>query len=160
MTGSGILFRQSCVLERIHNLPLEAIKQNYPQTGENQTLPPNMAMAGVVTEKEKNLILSTADVALNPMTSGSGTNLKMLEYFAAGIPVISTPFGTRGLACHPGRELYTADISSFPRTITEFFAQPDQAVQQMIDRSRRLTEKFYDWAVIAWNMHDRLRDSF
>ena len=127
---------------------------------ETQTLPPNMAMAGVVTEEEKNLILSTADVALNPMTSGSGTNLKMLEYFAAGIPVISTPFGARGLACHPGRELYTADISSFPGAITKFFVQPDPAVQQMIDRSRRMTEKSYDWAVIARNMHDRLRDCF
>jgi glycosyltransferase involved in cell wall biosynthesis len=125
---------------------------------ENQSLPANMAMAGVVTEQEKNLILSMADVALNPMTSGSGTNLKMLEYFAAGVPVISTPFGARGLACRPGSELHTADIASFPQAVTAFFTQPDKSVQQMVLQARWLAENTYDWAVIARNMQDRLRD--
>ncbi|MFN7173813.1 MAG: MlaD family protein, partial [Thermaurantiacus tibetensis] len=44
-------------------------------------------------EEEKLALLRGADVALNPISSGSGTNLKMLEYFAAGLPVLSTPHG-------------------------------------------------------------------
>lgn len=127
---------------------------------DSQTLPANMAMAGVVSEQEKNLILSMADAALNPMTSGSGTNLKMLEYFAAGVPVISTPFGARGLACRPGSELHTADIASFPRAVAAYFTHPDKSLQQMVLQARRLVEDTYDWAVIARNMHDRLRDCF
>ncbi len=125
---------------------------------DTRALPPNMAMAGVVSEQEKNMILSMADAALNPMTTGSGTNLKMLEYFAAGVPVISTPFGARGLTCRPGSELHTADIASFPRAITAFFTHPDKSVQQMVLQARHLAEDTYDWAVIARNMHDRLLD--
>lgn len=41
--------------------------------------------------------LQLADVALCPLHSGSGTKLKMLDYFAAGLPVVSTPTGTQGL---------------------------------------------------------------
>jgi len=40
---------------------------------------------------------SAADLAINPVTAGSGTNLKMFEYQAAGIPILSTSFGARGL---------------------------------------------------------------
>lgn len=35
-------------------------------------------------------------VALNPVTQGGGTNLKILDYLAHGLPVISTEFGMRG----------------------------------------------------------------
>jgi glycosyltransferase involved in cell wall biosynthesis len=60
-------------------------------------IPKNMAFAGLVTDEEKQLFLSTADVALNPMLTGSGTNLKMLDYMVAGVPVVSTEIGARGL---------------------------------------------------------------
>ena len=36
-------------------------------------------------------------VALNPVTQGSGTSMKLLQYLADGLPVISTQFGVRGL---------------------------------------------------------------
>jgi glycosyltransferase involved in cell wall biosynthesis len=41
-------------------------------------------------------VLAAADVALNPVSYGSGSNLKMAEYLAAGLPVVSTPVGARG----------------------------------------------------------------
>lgn len=37
-----------------------------------------------------------ADVGLNPVRSGSGTQLKMPEYLAAGLAVVTTPVGLRG----------------------------------------------------------------
>lgn len=37
-----------------------------------------------------------ADIGLNPILSGSGSNIKVLEYLGAGLSVISTPFGMRG----------------------------------------------------------------
>jgi len=42
-----------------------------------------------------------ADLALNPMTEGSGMNLKVAECLAHGLPVLSTPFGARGYAALP-----------------------------------------------------------
>ncbi|MCL0104448.1 glycosyltransferase family 4 protein, partial [Dehalococcoidia bacterium] len=41
--------------------------------------------------------IEMADIAINPMMSGSGTNVKMLEYMAYGLPIITTSVGARGL---------------------------------------------------------------
>ncbi len=40
--------------------------------------------------------VSFSPVAINPMQDGSGTSMKILEYLAFGLPVISTDFGMRG----------------------------------------------------------------
>jgi glycosyltransferase involved in cell wall biosynthesis len=41
-------------------------------------------------------ILAAADLAVNPVDSGSGSNIKLAEYLAAGLPVVTTPIGLRG----------------------------------------------------------------
>lgn len=35
-------------------------------------------------------------IGLNPVETGGGTNLKLLQYLSHGLPVLSTPFGMRG----------------------------------------------------------------
>ncbi len=45
---------------------------------------------------------AAADAALNPVVRGSGSNLKIFEYLAARLPVISTGFGLRGTALKEG----------------------------------------------------------
>jgi glycosyltransferase involved in cell wall biosynthesis len=42
--------------------------------------------------------LWAADVALHPITTGAGSNLKLPTYLGAGLPVVSTEFGMRGFA--------------------------------------------------------------
>ncbi len=41
-------------------------------------------------------LLAAADVAVNPIDSGSGSNVKLADYLAAGLPVVTTPIGLRG----------------------------------------------------------------
>jgi hypothetical protein len=43
-------------------------------------------------------LLHAADAGLNPVTTGGGTNVKLPTYLAAGIAVVTTPFGLRGYA--------------------------------------------------------------
>ncbi len=43
-------------------------------------------------------LLHAADAGLNPMTLGGGTNVKLPTYLAAGMAVVTTPFGLRGYA--------------------------------------------------------------
>jgi hypothetical protein len=43
-------------------------------------------------------ILAAADAGLNPVASGGGSNVKLPTYLAAGLAVLSTPFGLRGHA--------------------------------------------------------------
>ncbi|HVP38329.1 MAG TPA: glycosyltransferase [Candidatus Saccharimonadales bacterium] len=57
-------------------------------------LPPNARATGAVPDVLP--YLAAADVALNPVVSGSGTSLKLPEYLAAGLPVVTTAFGMRG----------------------------------------------------------------
>ncbi|RZD17595.1 MAG: glycosyltransferase [Candidatus Acididesulfobacter diazotrophicus] len=69
--------------------------------------PSNVGFTGMADDYEKDLYLSIADLAINPMMSGSGTNLKMLDYMAAGIPVLSTLVGARGLKLNKRHDLDT-----------------------------------------------------
>lgn len=43
-------------------------------------------------------LLHAADVGVNPVTSGGGSNVKVPGYLAAGLAVVTTPFGLRGYA--------------------------------------------------------------
>lgn len=43
-------------------------------------------------------VLAAADVGLNPMAQGGGSNVKVPTYLAHGLAVVSTPFGMRGYA--------------------------------------------------------------
>jgi len=40
--------------------------------------------------------LAAADAGINAVTRGSGANVKLFEYLAARLPIISTEFGVRG----------------------------------------------------------------
>jgi glycosyltransferase involved in cell wall biosynthesis len=117
-------------------------------------LPPNLGLFGMVDDETKNVVLTLADVAINPMTSGSGTNLKMLEYFAAGVPVISTEFGARGLACEHLRELILAEMDSFVQKMREYFVLTETQKEPMITRAYELVMEKYNWESIATRMYE------
>ena len=114
----------------------------------SQPLPANVVPLGVVSQTVKRQVLESADVALNPMLSGSGTNLKIVEYFAAGVPVVSTPLGARGLDVEPGRHLDIAPIGRFGDAIRATVADKPRA-QVMARAARRLVEDRYDWTSLG-----------
>jgi glycosyltransferase involved in cell wall biosynthesis len=114
----------------------------------DQAMPSNLGLMGIVDDATLATALETADVALNPMASGSGTNLKMLEYFAAGIPVISTEFGARGLAVEHEVHLEVADFDAFPRAI-ESLRQNWPGLAPRIARAREHVLRHFNWQVIA-----------
>jgi glycosyltransferase involved in cell wall biosynthesis len=59
-------------------------------------------------------VLAAADVGLNPVEYGSGSNLKMAEYLAAGLPVVTTPVGARGFE---GAGVRVASLEEFAGAI-------------------------------------------
>ena len=69
------------------------------------TRPPPILCLGVVSEAELTALFRAADVGVNPMRRGSGTNLKMLDYAAHGTLVLSTEIGARGLGFVAGDPL-------------------------------------------------------
>src|SRR5262249_54080382 len=65
--------------------------------GPEDTIPGNITFFGVVDVQQRNIIYQASDLAINPMFAGSGTNIKMFDYMAAGIPAITTAIGARGI---------------------------------------------------------------
>jgi glycosyltransferase involved in cell wall biosynthesis len=58
--------------------------------------------------------LHRARAAIVPLLEGGGTRLKIVEAWAAGVPVVSTPLGAHGLGCVDGVDvLLAADVSAF-----------------------------------------------
>ena len=74
-----------------------SVSDYYLHVHPKKTIPENVIFFGSITQKEKFDVYKLTDYAINPMFSGAGTNLKILEYMATGIPIISTEFGVRGI---------------------------------------------------------------
>jgi glycosyltransferase involved in cell wall biosynthesis len=112
-------------------------------------VPVNVKMLGVLEDEEKQIVLECADLALNPMAHGSGTNLKMLDYFAAGVPVLSSPFGARGLGLTPGENVLISELSDFETALREFMGMDSSERSRLVKSARLLVESRFDWDVIV-----------
>lgn len=120
---------------------------------EIQNLPKgkNVGLADVVTDEEKLELYRVADIALNPMLSGSGTNIKMLDYMAAGLPIVTTPVGARGLDIDNFDQAIICGVSEFPEKISEVINDKDLYVKLGLN-GRELVKEKYDWKKIAKDM--------
>lgn len=110
--------------------------------------PTNVGLMGVVDEETLTVLLALADVALNPMLGGSGTNLKLATYLAAGLPVITTPMGARGYDLVDGHNALICEAQDFPDKIVRLLDDRTLA-EQLARRGRRLVEQHHDWKAIA-----------
>ena len=93
--------------------------------------------------------LARAKVAIVPLLAGSGTRLKIIEAWAAGVPVVSTPLGAEGLPAHDGEHLLLAgDARGFREAVSALLADP--ALRDRIGRAGRyLYECEFTWNA-AW----------
>jgi glycosyltransferase involved in cell wall biosynthesis len=126
----------------------------------NSTTPENVVWTGVIDSQQRRALYQAADIALNPMFSGSGTNLKMLDYFAAGLPVVSTPAGARGLNI-AADTCVVCPVEEFVPHIRSLLDN-DSLRENMGRAARQLAVERYAWTLIAERaamaMHDLLRE--
>ena len=107
----------------------------------------NVLALGVVGTDELDHLLSCCDVALNPMATGSGTNIKMLDYFAAGAPVVSTSVGARGMGAVGGVHYWETDfdgvVDGVLATVSDRLGADARA-----NEARSVAERF-DWCKLG-----------
>jgi len=113
--------------------------------------PPARTLPGVVfTGAVDDLAgyLKGGDLAVIPLRQGGGTRMKILDDFAAGVPVVTTAKGMEGIPVEPDRELLVVDD---PDAMAE-------AVRSLLEDARaraRLAEAAagwvadFDWRAIA-----------
>jgi glycosyltransferase involved in cell wall biosynthesis len=95
-------------------------------------------------------------VGVVPVQSGSGTRLKILEMWAAGIPVVSTTLGAEGLCAVPDRHLLIADgAADFAESIDRLL-RSDEERRSLGSSGRRFYEENYTWEA-GWSRLDKLR---
>ena len=92
--------------------------------------------------------LAEASVLAVPLESGGGTRLKILESFAAGLPVVSTPIGCEGLDVTHGEHLLVASRSDFVSAIGAL-VDDDNFGATLADNARRLVRARFDWQAIT-----------
>jgi glycosyltransferase involved in cell wall biosynthesis len=119
-------------------------------------LPDNVQLMGAVSLGLKQTVLSVVDVALNPVTTGSGTNLKMLDYFAAGTPVISTGFGARGLGVRGGEHFLLAEPDEFKGALDRLSEMSCEQLEAGVAAARMFVETRLSWATIVATLLDQL----
>lgn len=90
-----------------------------------------------------------ANVCIAPLTAGSGTRLKILEYMSMGKPVVSTTIGAEGIDVDDTTNILLADNwNKFTHKIIELLNN-EHFAEQIGANGRKLVEKKYDWKSIV-----------
>lgn len=63
-----------------------------------EPVPDNYIIHGHISNRLMDLLFETSYAFLNPMTSGSGTHLKIMRALSYGIPIVSSTVGLRGFS--------------------------------------------------------------
>lgn len=109
----------------------------------------NTIITGPVTEAEKAEWFAASDFAINPMTSGSGTNIKMFDFMAAGLPIVTTDIGARGIEAVGTDFMIRAEATpdSMRRAITSLRDHPDRP--SLAAAARLHVEEGFAWERIS-----------
>lgn len=94
-------------------------------------------------------VLMVSDVAIAPLLKGSGTRLKILEYFSCALPVVSTSVGVGGLKVENNvHALITDDPEDFSSMIVRLLKNSEFALK-LGQSARQFVSSNYEWAFIS-----------
>ncbi len=99
--------------------------------------------------------IAESSVAIVPLLNGSGTRLKIIEAWAAAVPVVSTQIGAEGLPGVPGEHLIIADEPHDFATAVVNLLQDSRSQYALGSAGRHLYERELTWAS-AWTRLEKL----
>ncbi len=105
---------------------------------------PNIKFLGWVDDL--NHLFNQVDIALAPLITGSGTRLKILDYMAAGIPVIGTDLSVEGLELDIKKYMIVEnDFSKYPNAIETLY-NDTSLVTRLSVSARKYVSKERNWS--------------
>ncbi len=134
------------VRERLPDARLIIVGRDPPPELKSLGNAPNVVVAGGVPEVKP--YLAEASILAVPLDAGGGTRLKILEAFAAGLPVVSTAVGAEGIDAREGEHFVQAERSHFANAIVQLLSEPERGAK-MAAAARVLAREAYDWSRIG-----------
>jgi len=114
-----------------------SVKEAFKRKG----IPSNIYFTGVISEEEKISFYEQAYIALNPIFSGGGSNLKILEYISAKIPVLTTSLGIRGYKSIEGVAIFNSKNDFIEKFLKiSYYSNVERAFKSI---------QYYDWINIS-----------
>ena len=93
--------------------------------------------------------LSMGDIGVVPLTAGSGTRLKIIEYLALGIPTVSTEIGAEGLPVSEGEAIIIAKDAKDDFVEKTIKLLNDKQLREKLSRTGKdLVKEKLDWSVV------------
>jgi len=90
-------------------------------------------------------VLAQAKAAVVPLLAGSGTRVKILEAWAAGVPVVSTSVGAEGLPVVNGKHLLIADEPGDFAGAVSNLLDSGELRRRLGESGRSLYEREFTW---------------
>jgi polysaccharide biosynthesis protein PslH len=98
--------------------------------------------------------INASDICIAPILSGSGTRLKILEYMAAGKPIISTNIGAEGIPLRSRENAILLDNvdSNFIDSIQDLLS--NETVARELGLAAQHLSKNFSWKCIGKSLYD------
>jgi glycosyltransferase involved in cell wall biosynthesis len=111
---------------------------------------------GQISEFDLNYLIKSCNVCIAPIISGSGTRLKILEYMAAGRPVVSTTKGAEGINIKKESIIISDDFYNFSKEIIKLLK--NKKLQNKIGKlAKKEIEEKYSWKVTIKNFKKEIQ---
>lgn len=108
--------------------------------------PNNVTIHGRISEEKKRQICSKCHFALNISYRNFGINVKMLDYFILGIPVLANLIGVRGYNVEEDKHYILADYETLESKIRDFCRLSDEKRNTLALRAFNHICKEYDYS--------------
>ncbi|MCR2745225.1 glycosyltransferase [Limnobacter parvus] len=116
----------------------------------------NLHVHGFVANHAKEKIIAGCALAINPLNTGGGASLKILDFIAAGKPVLSTKYGARGYGLLPGAHYLNAELHEFKPALEQALALGNKVLEEIADKALQHVRSTLTWNSIAGNAADLL----
>ncbi len=94
----------------------------------------------------------SADIVVSPVKLGGGTNFKILEALACGVPVVALPDRLEGLDIDDGKNIMIAKNAEDFKVCIERLINDEVLREKISKNGRKLVEQEYSWKVIGNNL--------
>jgi sugar transferase (PEP-CTERM/EpsH1 system associated) len=131
------------LLARRPNLRLEIVGSRPPRSVRQLDGKNNIHVVGSVPDVRPHL--GRAWAALCPLRVRAGTQSKILEAMAMGVPVVATRICCAGLQVEPGKHLLTADTPEEFVSGVESLLDGSSLRNNLVQAGRKYVEAHHDW---------------